>query len=433
MTLKMTDTNTTDALTGLYTHNVLFEYLEKALSSKQENSVGLLYIELDNPERFNDTFGYNTDKQILINVTRNIAALLDNELFVRMGTYSFTIAKKEIPSVNGLKALAQKIINLLREPLNFQGNLLYMTATIGIGFSSRDQQNTPLTLLKHAEYAMKDAKRHGTNRIMVGKQESRILHEQELRLLKDIPYAIEQGDIYFVYQGQYSYKESAFTGAEMLARWEHPELGNIPPAVFIPLAEKSGMITPLMTRTLIDAASMYRKLEEKGMESFSISINLPFQVLMEESFPDTVQFILKAYDLTGRNLTFEIMEDTIPDHIESFTTRLDEIKNIGFSLAVDDYGTGHTSLRYLLHFPVDYIKIDRSFVQGIHKEHKRFLLFKSIIDMANALSLEVIAEGVETYQEDEVLRNFPELSVQGYLYSKPSKADAFLQLLDRSE
>jgi len=151
---------------------------------------------------------------------------------------------------------------------------------------------------------------------------------------------------------------------------------------------------------------------------------------MEESFPDTVQFILKAYELEERNLTFEIMEDTIPDHMESFTARLDEIKDIGFSLAVDDYGTGHTSLRYLLHFPVDYIKIDRSFVQDIHKDHKRFLLFRSIIDMAKALDLEVIAEGVETYQEDEVLRSFTELSVQGYLYSKPSKAEIFLQLFD---
>ena len=426
----MMDLNTTDALTGLHTYSVLLEYLERTLLSRQKSSVGIIYIELDDPARFNDTFGHDTDKHILVNVIQSIAALLTDELFVRMGTYGFAIAKKEIASSDVLRSLAQKIINSLREPLNFQGNLLYMTATIGISFSSRYQKSDPLTLLKYAEYAMKDAKKLGTNRIMVSKQESKILYEQELRLLKDLPHAIEQGDIYFVYQGQYSYRKDAFTGAEMLARWEHPELGNIPPSIFIPLAEKSGMIAPLMTRTLIGAASMFKKLEEKGLGSFSISINLPFQVLMEESFPDTVQFILKAYELTGRNLTFEIMEDTIPDHIESFTARLDEIKNIGFSLAVDDYGTGHTSLHYLLHFPVDYIKIDRSFVRDIHKDHKRFLLFRSIIDMAKALNLEVIAEGVETYQEDAVLRNFAELSVQGYLYSRPSKSETFLQLLD---
>jgi diguanylate cyclase (GGDEF)-like protein len=424
----MMNLNRIDALTGLYTYNVLLEYLEKTV--QKVSSVGILYIELDDPARFNDTFGHDTDKKILVNVIQSISALLEDELFVRMGTYGFVIAKKEISSSDVLSSLAQKIINLLREPLSFQGNLLYMTAAIGISFSSKHQNNS-FSLLKHAEYAMKDAKKLGTNRIMVSKQDSEIFYDQEFRLLKDLPYAIEQGDIYFVYQGQYSYRKDAFTGAEMLARWEHPELGNVPPSIFIPLAEKSGMITPLMTRTLVDAASMFKRLEEKGLKDFSLSINLPFQVLMEESFPDTVQFILKAYELEERNLTFEIMEDTIPDHIESFTARLNEIRNMGFSLAVDDYGTGHTSLRYLLHFPVDYIKIDRSFVQDIHKEHKRFLLFKSIIDMADALDLEVIAEGVETYQEDEVLRSFTELSVQGYLYSKPSKSETFLELFDR--
>jgi EAL domain-containing protein (putative c-di-GMP-specific phosphodiesterase class I) len=151
---------------------------------------------------------------------------------------------------------------------------------------------------------------------------------------------------------------------------------------------------------------------------------------MEESFPDTVAFILEAYALQGKRLTFEIMEDTIPDHIESFTARLNEIKDLGFKLAVDDYGTGHTSLTYLLHFPVDYLKVDRSFIQGIDKKEKTFLLLKSIIDMASALNLEVVAEGVETSYEDKILRqNFSELSVQGFFYSKPSKAEDFLSLL----
>jgi len=423
--------DTTDALTGLHTYDVLLRYLKRAFKTPQNGLTGMLFIELEDPSRFNDAFGYNADKDILLNIVRSIEALLDDALFVRIGTYSFVIAKDLLSSSDELMVLAQKIINLLREPLSFQDNLLYMTAAIGIVCTdSGEIYDEPLTLLKQAEYAMREAKRMGINRIVISKGETVLSCGQELQLLKELPYAIEREDIYFVYQGQYSYKDDSFSGAEILLRWEHPELGNIPPSVFIPLAEKSGMITPLMTRTLVEASAMFQKLEAEGIDSFSLSINLPFQVLMEESFIDTVDFLLDAYALKGKDLTFEIMEDTIPDHLESFTSRLDEIKALGFMLAVDDYGTGHTSLTYLRHFPVDYIKIDRSFINGIADERKSFLLFKSIIDMAKALDLKVIAEGVETSKEDEILHaHFDDLTVQGFFYSKPSKAEHFLEML----
>jgi diguanylate cyclase (GGDEF)-like protein len=426
----MMDFDRTDALTGLHTYRVLLEYLEERLHTFADESTGILFIELDDPARFNDAFGYNADKHILLSVIQSIQPLFPHTFFARIGTYSFVLIQNNPGSANEVVSMAEKIINLLREPLSFRENLLYITAAIGVSYSEKGESSEPLSLLKYAEYAMKDAKRTGMNRIMVSRQESGFFYDQELRLLKELPHAIEREEIYFVYQGQYCYERECFVGAEILVRWAHPELGNIPPSVFIPLAEKSGMITPLMNRTLVEAAAMFQKLEEKGVETFAISINLPFQVLMEESFPDTVAFILDAYGLRGKALTFEIMEDTIPDHIESFTSRLDEIKALGFKLAVDDYGTGHTSLTYLLHFPVDYLKVDRSFIMNIEKDRKNFLLFKSIVDMATALQLQVIAEGVETVEEDRVLRNFGALTVQGYLYSKPSKPEYFLSLLD---
>ncbi len=416
-----------DALTGLATYSALLDYLEEEGSEIRTVSPEVLYIEIDEPARFNDAFGYDTDKRILLYFSENISTLLEDELFVRIGVYSFVIAKKKPSRPGELKLLADKIVNQLREPMNLEGNLLYMTASIGI--ASSVSLNSGATLVRQAEYAMKKAKREGTNRIVVCHENGAFSFEHELKLLRDLPKAIENGEIYFVYQGQYSYTEKTFTGAEMLARWEHPELGNIPPNIFIPLAEKSGMITPLMNKTLIEVSKMYRELEQRGLQSFSIALNLSFQVLMEESFLDNVRFILDAYALKERPLTFEIMEDTIPDHLESFTSRLDEVKRLGFSLAVDDYGTGHTSLRYLLHFPIDYLKIDRSFVHNIHRDRRNFLLFKSMIDMADALGLKVIAEGVETREEDSVLQRFGEIIVQGYLYCKPLRQEALLALL----
>jgi len=421
--------NKIDALTGLPTYSVLMEHLAKRIQSKESLATGILYLEIDDPARFNDIFGYNTDKQILLHFAQNISNLLDDELFVRIGTYGFVIVKDHAEESDAMMLLAEKIINLLREPISFNENLLYLTAAIGIAVSSKENQDARL-LVRKAEQAMKEAKKQGINRIVINS--SSVLDfscEQELKLLRDLPHAIENGEIYFVYQVQYSYSKSAFVGAEMLARWRHEELGHIPPSVFIPLAEKSGMITPLMTKTLIDAASMFRELDRLDLPDFSLSVNLPFQVLMEESFLDSVSFIVDAYGLKADTLTFEIMEDTIPDHIESFVARLELVKSFGFSLAVDDYGTGHTSLQYLLHFPVDYLKIDRSFVQDIHKNHRTFLLFESMIDMAKALDLKVVAEGVEVHEEDEILRKFGDLSVQGYLYSRPLEMKSLISKL----
>ncbi|BAF71581.1 putative bifunctional diguanylate cyclase/phosphodiesterase [Sulfurovum sp. NBC37-1] len=425
------NSSVTDALTELPGYNVLVEHLGKKLHSENFLPTGILYLEIEDLVRFNEIFGYDTDKQILLNLSQNISNLFDDELFIRLGTYDFVIMKEGVEESSTLMVIAEKIINLLREPISFGDNLFYITAAIGISISSKEERD-PLMLIKKAEHAMKESKREGINRISVSSDTVDFSYEHEFRLLHDLPYALENGEIYFAYQAQYSYEKSAFTGVEMLARWEHPELGNIPPRIFIPLAEKSGMITPLMTRTLIEAASMFRRLEEHNIIEFSIAVNLPFQVLMEESFLDTVRFLLDAYALKGKALTFEIMEDTIPDHLESFSARLNEAKSLGFSLAIDDYGTGHTSLTYLLHFPIDYLKIDRSFVHNIHLSRRNYLLFKSIIDMAKALELKVIAEGVETKEEDNVLRQFKEITVQGYLYSKPVKEDKLIDLIEQT-
>ncbi|SFV59885.1 diguanylate cyclase/phosphodiesterase (GGDEF & EAL domains) with PAS/PAC sensor(s) [hydrothermal vent metagenome] len=418
----------TDILTGLYTYNVLVEHLEKKLASATDLSTGILYFEIDDPARFNDLFGYNSDKEILLKLSKNISNLLDDELFIRMGTYSFAIVKDHIEDTAPLMAVAKKIINLVREPMSFNGNLLYLTVAIGITTSSKED-TTPQMLISRAENGMKESKQQGTNRISINHETATLSYEHEFKLLHDLPHAIENGEIYFVYQAQYNYDQSAFIGAEVLARWEHPELGNIPPNIFIPLAEKNGMITPLMIKTLTEVSSLFHTLDAEQIKPFSIAVNLSFQVFMEESFLDTVTFLLDAYNLKGRPLTFEIMEDTIPDHLESFTTRLKELKSLGFSLAVDDYGTGHTSLTYLLHFPIDYLKIDRSFVHHIHLNKKDYLLFKSIVDMAKILGLKVIAEGVETKEDDKIIRQFEDITVQGYLYSKPLKTENLIELL----
>ena len=418
--------NRFEAVDRMITYSALVSYLN-TIENKEGSYTGILYVELDNPARFNNLFGHNSDKVLLRTFLSRLESTLSYDMLAKVGTYRFVVVYRVIKNRETIEKAAGQIVNLLREPMGVEENLVYLTGTIGLALSIPGE--TGSMFVKRAERAMTDAKKEGRNRIGICKSETLFSSKEELQLMKDMPSAIDRGDIYFVYQPQYNYRQRKFTGAEILVRWKHPDIGDVMPDVFIPLAEISGMIVPLMTRILIEAALMFSRLEKEGVRDFALAVNLPFQVLMEESFFHTVDFLMDAYALGGKNLTFEIMEDTIPDHLESFTARLEKIKSLGFSLAVDDYGTGHTSLTYLLHFPVDYIKIDRLFVRNIHKEHRTYLLFRSIVDMAKALELSVVVEGVECEEEDAIVKRFGDVTVQGYFYSKPVSAENLSRLL----
>ena len=412
----------------MITYNALVSYLD-TIENTEGSYTGILYAELDDPARFNNLFGHNSDKVLLRTFVSRLESALSYDMLAKVGTYRFVVVYRMIENREMIEKAAGQIVNLLREPMGVGENLVYLTGTVGLALSIPGE--TGSMFVKRAERAMADAKKEGRNRIGICKSETLFSSKEELQLIKDMPRAIDRGDIYFVYQPQYSYRQRRFTGAEILVRWKHPDIGDVMPDVFIPLAEISGMIVPLMTRILIEAALMFSRLEKEGVRDFALAVNLPFQVLMEESFFHTVDFLMDAYALGGKNLTFEIMEDTIPDHLESFTARLEKIKSLGFSLAVDDYGTGHTSLTYLLHFPVDYIKIDRLFVQNIHKNRRTYLLFRSIVDMAKALELSVVVEGVECEEEDAIVKRFGDVTVQGYFYSKPVSAERLSRLLSK--
>jgi len=417
-----------DPLTGLYTHNTFLSLLSDMIEDTSFSSpLGILYMEFDDLARFNDTFGFDIDDRLLVSLSEGIGKLLEDEIFGRVGTYRFAIAVKDADK-DKLYTLAENIIYLLNEPFNIDENMFYVTATVGISFSQKKRSNA-YTLLKYAENTMKQLQKNGTNHIGFYKKEENPFLKQELQLMRDLPAAIDTGEFYFVYQPQYSHKSNTFTGAEMLTRWRHHELGEISAEIFIPLAEKSGMIAPLTTQILIEASKMFEALKAIGKNEFSLSVNISPQVLMEKSFLETIHFLLEQYDLEGRNLTFEIMEDTLPKNLDQFIMLLHEIREMGINIAIDDYGTGHTSLKYLMALPIDYLKIDRSFVKDIHHNHKTFQLFRTIIDMATALNLKVIAEGVEVKEEDDVLREIGNITVQGYFYGKPLEAADLISLL----
>jgi diguanylate cyclase (GGDEF)-like protein len=419
--------NNIDSLTKLITRTYLLDIIKTKLEHPNVmNKLALLYIEFDDLDRFNELFGYDVDDQLLLQLTKKIQDLVDAESVVsRVGNYQFAILLYQDNVKDTAQEIAEGIMGILREPFCIGENMFYVTASIGICVLSSDISDA-YKLLKTAENTMRRVQKNGHNNIAFTKLLTDESLKKEIELMRDLPSAIDNGEIYFVFQGQYSHDRECFVGAEMLTRWNHPKYGFVSPFIFITLAEKSGMIGPLTIKLLIEASKMFEKLEAEGVKDFSLSVNISPVVLMEKSFYDTVVFLLDSYNLRGKNLTFEIMEDTVSHNIDNFANLLNKIKDLGINIAIDDYGTGHTSLSYLINLPIDYIKIDRSFVTGIDKETKKFLLLKSIIDMASTLDMKVIIEGVEEYSEDDLIKMFKDMTIQGYLYCKPIEAQDFM-------
>lgn len=420
-----------DTLTMLPNRTYLLEALQNRLSSsiQDERMTALLFIEFDDLARFNETFGFDIDDQLLIQLSERIKPLLQaDDILARVGNEQFAIVSDAFASKESVETFAKRIISMLYEPFFVDPNMFYVSASIGISLSSAEEDNA-YRLLKTAEITMHKVQREGKNHILFTQYKTPVTLHNNMHLMEDIPAAIENGEIYFVYQGQYDHVRQSFTGAELLARWRHPKYGEISPGVFIPLAEQSGMIVPLTIKAIIDASKMFTRLETARITEFSLSVNISPAVLMNSDFIETVEFLCQNYELVGKKLNFEITEETLTQNIDNLVQLLGKIRALGIGIEVDDYGTGYTSLQYLANLPIDVLKIDRSFVRGIDSDLKKRALFQAIVNMSHALDIDVIAEGVETHREDAVIKKFDFMTVQGFLYSTPIESVDFIEKL----
>ncbi len=422
------ETTQIDPLTKLPNRTYVIESLEHKLSFSEQNKnlTTLLFIEFDDLSRFNETFGFDIDDKLIVQLSQKIASLLEaDDILARVGNEQFAIVSQHLQSDESATVFAKRIINALYEPFFVDPNMFYVSASIGISISSPGE-NDGYRLLKTAENTMRKVQKDGKNHIAFTRPEDRSSLEKSISLMKDLPAALENGEIYFVYQGQYSHDKGRFSGAELLARWKHPKYGEILPETFIPIAEQSGMIGPLTIKTFIEASKMFTTLETMGIQDFSLSINISSVVLMESDFIETVQFLRSHYNLVGKKLNLEIMEETLTHNIDNLVLILEKIREMDIGIQLDDYGTGYTSLRYLALLPITMIKIDKSYIRDIAKDVKRKTLFQAIIQMSHALDIDVIVEGVETVSEDEFVQKFDSMTVQGYLYCQPMKYSDFL-------
>ncbi len=420
-----------EPVTGLPNRHYFLELLETKLeeAKEKERFLALLFIGFEDLDRFNQTQGAETDERILKKLAeKTVGVLGEEELLAQVDSDKFVVAYDVKHTPDEVEIVAQELLQSYSETISIDSHLFFVSTAIGISLFPTDAGNAK-TLYFQAKEMMRQAHYSGPNQYRFARKVFDEPCSFIAMLNRDLPIALEQGEIFFEVQPQYSPALGRFVGAELLARWRHPEEGMISPGVFLPLAEQSGMIRILSMNAVMEASRIYQRLDEVGIGDFSLSINLPPHVIFHPDFLENIRFFMEHYDLTGRRLGFEITENILTTNVNGMAQRLEALRELGIRIEIDDYGTGYTSLQYLANLPVDTLKIDRKFVAGLHRDRRRHAVFKAIVDMAKALEFDVIAEGVEEEQEAAAVAAFGDVLIQGYYFARPMPVDNMVAML----
>ncbi|MBT2640845.1 EAL domain-containing protein [Bacillus sp. ISL-41] len=405
-----------DVLTGLPNRNMVRKHLNAALSNSSE-MVAVLFLDLDRFKIINDTKGHRFGDLLLkIVASRLKNAVKDQGLVSRQGGDEFIIVLKAVSREQVIE-VADRVLNEFIEGITIEGQEFFVTPSIGISMSPEDGQDEE-TLIKHADTAMYLAKDSGKNNYQFYTTQLHGLSSRKMELENGLRKALEQNQLMLHYQPQFNMETGEIIGIEALVRWMHPEKGLISPTEFIPLAEETGLIVPLGKWVLEKTAAQNKEWQEKGCKPIPMSVNISVRQLQEERFIDTVKQVLKDTQLAPNYLDFEITE-SVMQNSEKTARTLDQLKELGITLAIDDFGTGYSSLSLLKHFPIDKIKIDKSFVDDIIHHSNQGAMVKTIIDMGHNLQFDVIAEGVEELEQVAFLLENGCVIGQGYHFSRP--------------
>ncbi len=421
-----------DLLTDLPNRRMFYDRLEQEIkkSHRAGQLLALLFIDLDRFKEVNDTLGHEAGDVLLVEAAdRIVSCVRESDMVARLGGDEFTVILSELQDASSVGKISQNILARLSEPFRLGPELAYVTASIGITFYPNDALDVQ-QLIRNADQAMYVAKNSGRNRFShftISMQEQA---QQRLRILNDLRSAISAGQFRVHFQPIVDLSTGRVVKAEALLRWMHPERGMVSPMEFIPLAEETGLIHEIGDWVFRESARwMARWIERR--DSFQVSVNgSPVQFLSEADFIGKWMEHLDTLGLSGRHFVVEITEGVLLDADSSVTDKLLRFRDSGISVAIDDFGTGYSSLSYLKKFDIDYLKIDRSFVRDLATDPSDMALSEAIIVMAHKLGLKVVAEGVETEQQKNLLAAAGCDYAQGYLFSKPLPPEEFETLLE---
>lgn len=419
-----------DSLTSLPNRRMFFDRLkqETKRSRRDHQKLAVMLIDLDNFKEINDVYGHGQGDLLLIEVTKRIhKCIRQSDTLARLGGDEFTIVLTEVKNERALEQIAQHIIEHLQPPISLNDHVAYITVSIGITIFPDDSDDVDV-LLKHADQAMYQAKENGKNCFCYFTSAMQNSAKKRLSLINDLRIAIKEQQFSLYFQPIVDAKNNTINKAEVLVRWLHPSKGIISPDDFIPLAEETGLIIELGDWIFKTAAQQVQQWEKTFAENFSLSINVsPVQFLHKDNIIKQWLAFLKKNDISCQNINIEITEGLLLDANNFVNKQLKLLSKHGINVSMDDFGTGYSSLSYLKKFDIDYLKIDKSFVDNLATDKNNQALCQAIIVMAHQLDMKVIAEGVETVQQSELLIKAGCDFLQGYYFAKPMPQIEFEQ------
>jgi diguanylate cyclase (GGDEF)-like protein/PAS domain S-box-containing protein len=418
-----------DSLTGLYNRVNFEEYLSHALSVAHRNNtiLAILFIDLDRFKVINDTLGHDIGDKVLINVASRLKnTLRESDFISRWGGDEFVVILEELSDASEAAIVATNIIEILKEPMYIENHHLITTASVGIALYPENGQNAN-TLIKHADSAMYLAKDMGKNNFQYYTNTLSKEIKDKLKIDMALHNAISNNEIYMLFQPQYSLKENKIISVEALVRWENQEMGFISPDKFIPIAEDSGIIISLGYFIFEESCKAFKKMKDANVALEKIAINVSSIQFKETHLLDTFLAIAKRHNINASEIEIEITERFIMENSLSNANRLKNFREQGFTISIDDFGTGYSSMSYLKHLPIDTIKIDKSFVDDIADGSSDNVIIEAIIALSKTLGYSIVAEGIETVEQEEFLRDAMCDIGQGYLFSKPISCEEIIE------
>lgn len=422
-----------DLLTDIPNRNLFNQNLTAALDlAKQiQGNLAVMFLDLDRFKTINDSLGHSIGDRLLQSVVKRLVACLDTEQSIaRWGGDEFTLFLPQIRSAEDATDTAQKILDALEPAFNLDGYALHTTCSIGIALYPSDGEDGNV-LIKNADAALSHAKKQGRNNYQLYAKTMNSQAPNLLELETNLHKALASGEFVVYYQPKVDINTWQIKGMEALVRWQHPKLGMISPQIFIPLAEDSGLIVPLAEWVLRTACTQNKVWFDAGLTHLRMAVNLSARQFLQASLVKMVTEVLADTGLEPHLLELEITESLAMQDMDCTRTILQELYNMGVRIAIDDFGTGYSSLSYLRNFPLDCIKVDRTFVRDLTIDPYAKAIMTAVIALGHGLSLDVVVEGVETKEQLEYLRSLQCDEIQGHLFSPPIPAAEATRLLWR--
>ncbi|HUO43752.1 MAG TPA: EAL domain-containing protein [Burkholderiales bacterium] len=420
-----------DGLTGLPNRSLFSKLLEQGINQarRHDRRLAVIFLDLDRFKQINDTLGHDAGDALLQETAKRLTTCLrDSDTVARLGGDEFVALLPELEKEEYAATVARKILSATAKPFTLAGHELRITASVGIGIYPKDGEDEQ-TLTKNADVAMYQAKSEGKNNFQFYSKEMNKNSLQRLALESDLRRALERGEFRLHYQAKRDLRSGRITGMEALLRWQHPDLGTVQPMQFIPLAEETGLIVPIGEWVLRTACLQNIAWQKQGLPPYIMAVNLSARQFGDDHLLDDVAAILRDTGMDPHLLELEITESMIMRNVEKTIQTLTRLKEMSIRIAIDDFGTGYSSLATLKQFPLDTIKIDGSFIRDVSTNAEDRGLTEAIIAVGRTLGLTVIAEGVETREQADFLRQYACDEFQGFYFNKPLPAEQFAELL----